>query len=812
MPSLEPSNPPRTAENPPNDAIRRKSLAALDYPAVQAAVVEHTAFPPAKELARNLSPAYDPQTVNLLQRETRDGMAYLEESGDPNLHAPSDASDPLERANLGGTLTGKELLEVADAVETVGRARTAFSRNSAVCPTLAEIASNIPDLSHIPHQIHSKIGLRGEVLDSAAPRLGTLRRQVREAYQRTVEALERIMRSSNARTALQDNVISVRSDRLVLQVKTELRQKIPGIVHDVSSTDATLFVEPFATVDVCNAWRERTLDEEHETRKALMDLSELVSAAADDIQTGILRTARLDFIMARARYSARIEGAAMEIPPDDDAPASLALRLVNARHPLLGHDAVPISAAIDPETSALVITGPNTGGKTVSMKTIGLLALMHQSGLCIPAQEGSALPVFDGVYADVGDQQSIAGSVSTFSSHMLNVVEIMRRATPKSLVLLDELGASTDPEEGSALAKSILQNLTDARIKTVVTTHHRTVATFASSQPGMANASVDLDPTTLRPTYRLTMGMPGRSYAMSVARRLGLPDSVMQRAQNFLDPRYAQSEDWLTELETQRTQLETTLQNAEQAKIDAEQTAKALDAELQDLRSRREDIAAAMRADLSERFEDARKKLRSTEAAMSWNAPTGEPVDYEQIKRARAELDEARKLANEMNQTQPNHPAEPPPPIQIGDRVRIRGLDVEGDVQSIDHHNQEAAVTAGGAQFTLDISRLAIVQHTPADEEPSSSGIVAYDLAPAPSTTELHVRGMRPDDAIIEVNDFLDDAVRNGLESVRIIHGKGRGVLRRSIHEALERNSIVKSHRDAEQRDGGLGVTVVDLA
>ena len=737
-------------------------------------------------------------------------MAYLEESGDPDLHAPGDASDPLDRASLGGTLTGKELLEVADAVATLGRARTAFSRSAAVCPTLAEIASNIPDLSDIPRQIRSKIGLRGEVLDSAAPRLGTLRRQVREAYQRTVQALERIMRGSDGRTALQDNVISVRSDRLVLQVKTELRQKIPGIVHDVSSTDATLFVEPFATVDVCNAWRELSLDEEHETRKALIDLSELITAAADDIRIGILRTARLDFIMARARYSARIDGAPMEIAPDD-APASRALRLVNARHPLLGQDAVPISAAIDPETSALVITGPNTGGKTVSMKTIGLLALMHQSGLCVPAQQGSALPIFDGVYADVGDQQSIAGSVSTFSSHMLNVVEILRRATPKSLVLLDELGASTDPEEGSALAKSILQNLTDARIKTVVTTHHRTVAAFAGSQPGMANASVDLDPTTLRPTYRLTMGMPGRSYAMSVARRLGLPDTVMRRAQDFLDPRRAQSEDWLTELETQRAQLETTLQDAERAKIDAEKTAKALDAELQDLRSRREDIAAAMRADLSERFEDARKKLRSAEAAMSWNAPRGEPVDYEEIKRARAELDQARKLANEIKQTQPNQPDEPPPPIQIGDRVRIRGLDVEGAVQSIDHHNHEATVTAGGARFTLDISRLAIVQDTPADDEPSSSGVVAYDLAPAPLTTELHVRGMRPDDAIVKVNEFLDAAVQNGLVSVRIVHGKGRGILRRSIHESLERNSVVKSHRDAEQRDGGLGVTIVEL-
>lgn len=810
MPSLKPVSLPRTDEATDNDAIRRKSLVALDYPAVQASIAEHTTFPPSEDLARHISPVYTAAEVEWLQQETRDGMAYLEESGDPDLHAASDASEPLSRASLGGVLTGKELLELADAVEVLGRARTAFSRSRDLCPILAGIASNIPDISEVPRQIHSKIGLRGEVLDSASPRLGALRRQVRDAYRQTVEALERIMHSSDGETALQDRVISVRADRLVLQVRTELRHKIPGIVHDVSNTDATLFVEPFSTVDVCNAWRELSLDEERETRKALIDLSDMVSAAADDIRTGMRLTARLDFIMARARYSARIAGEPMELTADD-ASDGRAIRLVNARHPLLGQDAVPISANIDAETSALVITGPNTGGKTVSMKTIGLLALMHQSGLCVPAGEGSILPVFDGVYADVGDQQSIAGSVSTFSSHMLNVVEILRRATPKSLVLLDELGASTDPEEGSALAKSILQHLTDAHVKTVVTTHHRTVATFAGSQPGMANASVDLEPTTLRPTYRLTMGMPGRSYAMSVARRLGLPDAVMLRAQGFLDPRHAQSEDWLTELETQRALLETMLHDAEQAKIDAEQTAKALDAEIQDLQLRREDIAAAMRADLAQRFEDARRKLRSVEAAMSWDAPSGEPVDYEAIKRARAELDEARKMANAMEQSQPTQTDEPPPPIQAGDRVRIHGLDVEGAVQSIDHQNHEAAVMVGDARFTLDMSRLTIVQDTSPTEEPGSLGGVTYDLPPTLTTTELHVRGMRADDATVKVNEFLDAAMRNGLESVRIVHGKGRGVLRRSIHETLERNSIVKSHRDAEQRDGGLGVTVVDL-
>ena len=529
--------------------------------------------------------------VEELQRETRDGVAYLEESGDPDLSANVDATEAVDRARLGGVLTGKELLEVADSLEVLGRARTAFARNTASAPVLAEIASGIPDLLEVQRQVGAKIGIRGEVLDSATPTLGALRRSVRASYQRAVEALERVMRSPVGEDALQDNVISVRSDRLVLQVRTELRHKVPGIVHDVSRTDATLFVEPFATVDACNTWRELSLEEDQETRRVLMELSELVGAVADDIRIGMRLTARLDFIMARARYSARLNGVPVHVG-DDHGDSPLVIQLVNARHPLLGNDAVPVSVGIGAESSVLVITGPNTGGKTVSMKTVGLLALMHQTGLYVPAEEGSILPIFDGVYADVGDQQSIAGSVSTFSSHMLNVIEILDHATTKSLVLLDELGTSTDPEEGSALAKAVLRHLATKGVKTVVTTHHRTVAAFAEASSRMMNASVDLEPNSLRPTYHLTMGVPGRSYAMSVARSLGLPEQIMDEAARLLEPQYMQFEDWLDELQSQRMQLKTMLQDAEKAKRDAESATQALEAELRDVQSRREDMLA----------------------------------------------------------------------------------------------------------------------------------------------------------------------------------------------------------------------------
>ncbi|MGH2543671.1 MAG: endonuclease MutS2, partial [Ardenticatenaceae bacterium] len=349
------------------------------------------------------------------------------------------------------------------------------------------------------------------------------------------------------------------------------------IVHDASNTGATLFVEPFSTVELGNNWREFSLEEEREVRRVLREMSDLVGQLADDIQRGAELTARLEFILARARYSSAVRGArAIQSRAADET----SLRLVNARHPLIASASVPININIGPGWSVLVITGPNTGGKTVAMKTVGLLALMHQSGLHIPAFDGSELPVFDGVYADVGDQQSIEQSVSTFSSHMRNVIEILDQAGPSSLVLLDELGTSTDPEEGSALAKAILDHLASKGVSTIATTHHRTVAAFAESHQGMMNASVQLDSKTLLPTYELIMGLPGRSYAMSVAEHLGLSAQIMERARSLLEPQHMRFEDWLNELQEQRAQLQTRHQETEEARAQVASLRRLLEEEL----------------------------------------------------------------------------------------------------------------------------------------------------------------------------------------------------------------------------------------
>jgi DNA mismatch repair protein MutS2 len=434
---------------------------------------------------------------------------------------------------------------------------------------------------------------------------------------------------------------------------------------------------------------------------------------------------------------------------------------------------------------------------------------MHHSGLYIPAGDGSSLPVFDGIYADIGDQQSVMGSVSTFSSHMLNVMGILERATRNSLVLLDELGTSTDPEEGSALAKAILGHLASKGVTTIATTHHRNVAAFADATPGMLNASVDLDPDTLRPTYTLTIGVPGRSYAMSIATQLGLQEKIIARARSLMDPGLVQYESWLDELQKQRTQLRVLLEEAEQGRADAEITKRDAESELADIQDRRDEILQTMRRELSAQFDDIRKQLRRAEATASWESPRGEPVDY---KRATKDLEKVRsKIETFAQQTQ--QPAiVRQRPLRVGDAVAVMGLNLEGLIVTIDPETQEAEVAVGDVRFNLDLARLQLVE-TPQEKRPPEKRVdVSYSLGPLLTSNELHIRGMRAEDAMMEVEEFLDKALRDGASSVRIVHGKGTGVLRNGVRELLDHNALVKSYDFAEREHGGTGVTVVELA
>ena len=791
------------------DDLLARALEMLDFHAIRQKLAEHTTFPPARQLALELAPSYQVYEVERLQRETAEGRTLLEQAGRVDLHATADASSALTRAALEGVLTGMELLAVADSLEVQLRARSVVLRARDSVPLLAAIVDEIPDLQELLRQIRLRIGSNGEVVDDATPTLRTLRGRVRQAYESVTEALTRIIQSSVGQEALQDQVISIRGDRFVVQVKTEMRQRVPGIVHDAFNTGVTLFIEPFASVELCNAWREQALEEEREVTRVLRDISTLVGELEGDIRRGIDLAARLDFILARARYSSILGGVcglprhARQGGDGTSGASNTAIRLLNARHPLLGEAAVPININVGPEWSVLVITGPNTGGKTVAMKTVGLLAIMHQSGLQVPADEGTSLRVFDGIYADVGDQQCIEQSVSTFSSHMRSVIDILKEAGPGSLVLLDEIGTSTDPEEGSALAKAILGYVASKGIYTIATTHHRTVAAYAEATPGMMNASVQLDPATLRSTYHLTMGIPGRSYAMSVASRLGLPEEIMEKAQSLMEPQHLRFEDWLNELQDQRSQLQTRLEEAEQAQAQAETLRQDLEGQLDYLLSHREDILGSLRRELLSQYEDVRRRLRKLETSLSWSTPAGELDEVKvEVSKVKEEL-EAQKFRTPMPSSRSVQR-----PLAVGDSVHVKGLNLLGTVAALEEQDGEADVNVGNVRLRVDLNRLSPVEQQP-EAEPSG---VHLELGPSLSSPELDLRGLRAEEALDRLERFMDEAVRDGLSSVRIIHGRGTGALRQAVRERLGSHPLARTFAPDSPEHGGDGATVVELA
>ena len=760
-------------------------------------MAELASYPPARRLALDIAPSYEEGEVEALQRETAEGRALLDHVN-LDLYSPADPSAAVARAALEGVLTGQELIEVAESIDLQLRARAALLRRRDQAPILAGIVDGIPDLDELRRQIRRSIGEHGgEVLDSASEALASIRRRLRPAYERVIESLNRIIQSPEDREALQDNVISVRGERLALQVKTGMRHRVPGVVLDASNTGATLFIEPFATIELCNEWRELALEEEREAKRVLRDLSTLVGSVAEEIERGIELVSRLDLILARARYSARIAGI-RPVRSDGDGP-----RLLSARHPLLGGDAVPIDVAVGPGWYVLVITGPNTGGKTVAMKTVGLLAAMHQSGLQVSAEEGSSIPVYEGIYADVGDRQSIERSVSTFSSHMRNVIDILGDATSSSLVLLDEIGTSTDPEEGSALARAILDDLAERGIATIATTHHRAVAAHAEGHPRMSNASVQLDAGSLLPTYELTLGVPGRSYAMSVAANLGLPGPIMEKAKSLIEPRHVLFEDWLSELQRDRQRLREQTEEMERAGAQVRLLRRELEERIDYLVTHREEMLDGVRRGLTARYEQVSRKARQIEAAAYWQPATGE------IEQARADIEDAKRELDEEIERLPSSPRPAPArPVAEGDSVVLKGLDMVGRVLSVSQDEGEAEVSLGKVRLRIDTGRLNVVDAPESDEIPA----VGISLGPVLPSADLDIRGFRADEGLVALEQFLDRAMRDGLGSVRIIHGKGTGALRQAVREHLERHPLARSFESEEPGRGGSGVTAVKLS
>lgn len=812
MSDVSVDSPVRDADPGP-ESLQQSAWRLLEFPHIRQMLADHTRFFRSRELAQDVTPQVHIEDVLRLQEETSEAALMLSTVGDIGLTGHQDLRPILKRAALGGMLSGQELMSCVVLLDSTWVARNVVLSMKERAPRMVAIASDIPDLSDLRTEVVKAITESGDVRDSATPRLGKLRSEAARAYQKLVRILERVASSTDVRAALQSPNIATRGDRLVLEVRTDRREVVQGIVHDVSNTGATLFVEPFRAVDPCNDWRETAAEAQREEERVLRRLSQMVGDREELATTAIEAAADLDLITARTRLGRSMDAMRPETLPAGSDPAA---KLSYARHPLLGAEAVPVSLNIGPGFRGLVVTGPNTGGKTVALKTLGLMALMHQCGMHLPVSDGTQLAVFTAVYADIGDAQSIERSVSTFSSHMGNVIDIIREADDQSLVLLDELGTGTDPEEGSALARAVLANLIDRNVPVAVTTHHRAVAEFAGTHDRMENASVELDAQTLRPTYQFIMGIPGRSYAVHVARNLGLPEEVLDHAETFLDPGRAEAETLLDQIQRERDAVSEARQKAQADATAAEAARRDLEKRLSQVTRQQEDMVYKTRMELRREANNVRRQLRRIVS----QAESGKSLATAQkaVNRLRANLAEPTWLpisGDEKPDSESAGGTEEEKPITAGDEIEIKGLNVRAKVIAIKKDGM-ADLQMGNARIQLNSRQLRRVESTvptaPESRNPAVKISRVAGRSPVEATSgELDVRGKRVAGIEELVSAFVDNCAADGRQSCRIVHGSGTGALREAVREVLSRMQQVSSFEPAVTEDGGNGVTVVKL-
>ena len=826
-----------------------KRLLEFDQVLGQLSAYARTAL--GRERVAALEPSDDLLEVATRQQETTEARRYVDGGGSLEFGPEQDITELINRALLGGLLRGEELYAVRAFARAARFDRDELSGKEDL-PLLSSLTSNIPELGHIDAEIGAAISPAGEVLDYASPLLGRLRAESRQAQSRLNDIMERNLRRFQRSEVVQEPIITQRNGRMVLLIKTEMRYRVAGIVHDVSDSGATVFVEPMAAVDMGNRWRESRLAEEREVDRVLRQLSLRVGETAEDLLLALDIVARLDLDVAKARYSSTLRATPpiIEEPEDesgdgvegDAAETSLRrMRLSRARHPLLPGEVVPITLSLDSERGVLLITGPNAGGKTVALKTVGLLAMMAQAGLHVPAEE-ARFPGFDGIYADIGDQQSILESLSTFSSHITNLLGIMRRATGRSLVLVDELGTSTDPEEGAALASAILRHFQRIGVFLVGTTHQRGVARTVQEHRGMVNASVDLDPDTLAPTYQLTVGLPGRSYALTIAARLGLPQEIIDDASAGISPAEKATESLLRELQQERQTVEQLKEEAESSRLASVRMRRELEEQLESVETTKTELVEEARRELQLRTGGILDRLQRAERALSqalagppagemsaraaavpMGAPNSAPESQGQQDDFRGHQDALREVQRELDAAnwQPIEVKQTPwqELLKSGDRVYVRGIaqPVEvitpPDPSASSGQAQRVEVLLGTMRAKIPVYQLqSVAENHPAAARHGVHLDRAESRAAAPRrpVPEMDLRGLRVDEAVAEVDTAINDAALDGVSLVRIIHGRGTGALRRAIREYLASHPLVEAAADGDG-PGGDGVTVARL-
>ena len=802
---------------PANDTFRQ-ALGLLEFDEIRRRLAATTRTAIGAEAAAELVPATEPGEVAARQQETGEARQLLDTTGALELGPGEDLRPCVQRALLGGVLRGVELRHLGGLAAAARWNRSSLGRREDL-PLLAAVARNLPELPELESAVNRAISSGGDVLDGASPELGRLRREARAASASLNEVMQRALRRYQRSGVAQENIVTERNGRMVLLIKTEFKGQAPGIVHDVSDSGATVFIEPLPAIDLGNRWRETRLAEQREEERVLRQLSSLVGQRAEEITLALHLLGRLDLAAAKGRYAASMGAIAPTLLGGGEPRR---LQLTGARHPLLTGEVVPTTITIAAGHPVLLITGPNAGGKTVALKTVGLLAMMAHAGLQIPAGD-AALPLLDGIYADIGDQQSIFESLSTFSSHVRNLQRIMAAATPRSLILIDELGSATDPEEGSALAIALLSHLRDRRAMVVATTHHRSVARLAQEEAGMVNASVDLNPRTLEPTYRLTHGVPGRSYALTIAARLGLPESVIAGAQRHLEPSHLQTDRLLQELQEERLTVSELRGQAEEALAAArrqeEETAQRL-AAVEDTKAQ---LVEEARRELAEGIEQVSSQIRAAERALQHPPPgagsrPGSGSGALAGGGGEAELGAERQRLAETRRAvvspdwMPIAVARPPwyQGLRAGDRVYIRGVSRPVEVVSPPDEQQELEVVIGNMRARLPVYQL----DRPADRiHPAAEQAGVVYRRPESKRTlspEVNLHGYRVDEALSLIDSLLDDAALEGMSALKIVHGKGTGALRRAIREYLGGHPLVAAARPGEGGDAA-GVTVVTL-
>ncbi len=834
----------------PVSTMDEHALKVLEFPAVREMLAEHAATTLGLERIGALLPSASARLIEQRLQETSEALRLLETPGSFHFGGARDIRGAVALAAAGGVLDPRTLMDVAGTLECCRRLRALLVPRRESSPRLAELGERLQDFRALETRIHEVVNDAAEVRDDATPRLERIRRTLRQTKSRMIERLQAILRSPQYRDMIQDPIITTRDGRQCIPVKAEYRSQFGGLVHDQSSSGSTYFMEPGPVVELGNELRQEELREREEVERILRELSGLVGARGEDLAYALEALSELDLISSRARLALRQHSTRPELQSEG------ALVLRRARHPLLKGDVVPLDLEMDRDRRVIVITGPNTGGKTVGLKTVGLMAMMAQCGLYIPADEGSTLPIFNGVYADIGDEQSLQQSLSTFSGHITNISRILTSVEAgggTALVLLDEVGAGTDPAEGAALARAILSRLLSLGALTIATTHYGELKEYAYATAGVENASVEFDTRTLRPTYRLLVGIPGASNALTIAARYGMPESVLAEAREDVGKQRLEVSDMIRRLTEKQRATEHELRRASETAREADAARKKAERELNQLRADRADTLNRARTQADELLRSARREAermreelkrieRDARKVVDGGAtPEGLQVLRDRLLSAGKRLQQSEERVERTAERYDSHglerekraekrlgvDAEPPKDVEeepvlkldshppaVGDLVWVQGFEQRGTLLT--------APQSGKVQVLIGSMRVSVPEDS-ARRLLSPPAVSPQPAVPMPSqgdsrlqrrftiSPELRLLGKRAEEAIVELDSYLDDACMAGLSNVRIVHGKGSGALKRVVWEFLQRHTSVGAFRHPDEAEGGHGVTIAEL-